>query len=113
MKSYEFETKDGCTVSVEVVGEYRDGEKDIAVHCPCGAGYAEFEETDDADAIMEWLVEQGVEFASVRSFNFNRRYIGSVLIDGELTEAQLLDEAAAWGEEYLAGVAEEFGLAQA
>ena len=112
MKSYEFETKDGYTVSVEVVGEYRNSFcKDIKVFVfGDDEERAFFEETDDADEIMQWLLKQGVEFESVRSFSFNRHYIASVMIDGELTEAQLLDKAAAWDDAYLAGVAEEFGL---
>ena len=95
MREYRFESKNAGTVCVTVTGEYRDHwAKDIDVSCATGDG--EFVECDDADEIMQWLVDEGVEFESDRSMAFNRAYIQSALIDGDRNGAELLDEAAAW-----------------
>ena len=95
--TYRFESKNAGAVEISVTGDYANGCKDIDVSCATGDG--EFVETDDADEIMQWLVDEGVEFESDRSMAFNRAYIQSVLIDGDATEAGLLDDAAAWTEE--------------
>lgn len=97
MKRYEFESANKGTVTIDVYGEYR-GEyiKDIAVTAQ--GVYAEFEECDDADAIMQALVDGGVCFDSLRSAAFNREVIQSALIDRDATVEELADEAATWDE---------------
>lgn len=95
--TYRFESANAGTVEISVTGDYDNGCKDIDA-CFVGGDHS-WLEADDADEIMQWLVDQGVEFESDRSMAFNRAYIQSVLIDGDATEAGLLDEAASWTEE--------------
>lgn len=96
MKRYAFESANMGTVEIDVFGEYRDGyEKDMNV---CHAGNDRDFTTDDADAVMQWLVDEGVEFESDRSMAFNRAVIQSVLIDRDETVEHLLDQAAGWTE---------------
>ena len=106
--TYRFASMNKGTVEVSVVGEYRDSWcKDIDVSYEymdggerTGAGYGmEFEEIDDADIIIQWLVDEGVEFESERSMAFNRMYIQEVLIDQDATAEELLDMAASWTSE--------------
>lgn len=99
---YIFESDGTGTVWVEVVGEYVDGSVDICASHQAGEGGDEwFYECDDADEIMAWLVSQGVEFESRRSMAFNRAYIQHVLIEGDATLDELLDEAAGWTDEQI------------
>lgn len=96
--TYAFESKNMGTVEIRVTGEYRESSaKDIDVFFE--GGDRSWEEIDDADEIMQWLVDSGVEFESDRSMAFNRAYIQSVLIDGDAAELELLDAAAAWTDE--------------
>lgn len=99
--AYRFESKNAGTVEISVTGKYRGSSaKDIDVLFE--GGDRTWEEIDDADEIMQWLVDSGVEFEGDRSMAFNRAYIQSALIDGDATEAELLDEAAAWTEDDIA-----------
>ena len=96
MEKYAFESKNMGTVEIDVFGEYRDSfEKDIDV---CHARNNREFTTDDADEIMQWLVDEGVEFGSDRSMAFNRAVIQSALIDRDDTVERLLDQAAGWTE---------------
>lgn len=97
MKTYKFESANKGTIEVTVTGDYRGNFcKDIDVtYCE---NDATFEECDDADEIMQWLVNEGVQFATPHSAAFNRAYIQQVLIDGDTTENELLDDAANWTE---------------
>lgn len=93
--TYSFETKNHGTVEISVTGEYRDSMcKDIDVSF--GGGSKTFEETDWADDIIQWLVDEGVEFESMRSCAFNLVYIQMVLIEEDITEAALLEKATSW-----------------
>lgn len=93
--TYRFESANKGTIEVSVTGEYRDSlAKDIDVSY--AGGDRSFEECDDVDEIIQWLVDEGVEFESMRSCAFNRAYIASVLIDGDETEQSLLDKAVRW-----------------
>lgn len=105
-RNYSFETANGLTVDVSVYGVYIDGGKDITVLAVSDQhdDSRDFEEVHDADEIMGWLTECGAVFESARSFAFNKRYIESVLIDEDMDEAELLDEAATWSDELLAKV---------
>ena len=96
-KTYAFESASAGTVEVSVTGDYANGCKDIDASFE--GGDRSWEEVDDADEIMQWLVDSGVEFEGDRNMAFNRACIQSVLIDGDATEAGLLDEAASWTEE--------------
>lgn len=91
--TYRFETSKG-TVEISVSGEYDNGCKDVDVSYE-GADRT-FEECDDADEIIQWLVDEGVKFESMRSCAFNKAYIQHVLIEEDATEQQLLNEAAMW-----------------
>ena len=96
--TYRLDSKNAGTVEVIVAGDYRGTTaKDIAVVFSGGDGF--FEEIDDADLVMQWLVDNGVEFESDRSMAFNRDYIQSVLLDGDATEGELLDEVEGWTDE--------------
>ena len=99
-REYKFDDAHGELVWVEVVGEYVDGGVDLSAGHHGGDGNTEwFYECDDADVVIQWLVDEGVEFESDRSMAFNRAYIQHVLIEGDATEAELLDEAACWTDE--------------
>lgn len=82
------------TVSVSVVGEWRDGSKDLQVEV--GDACTTFEEIDggSAEDVIVWLLREGVEFDSTRSMWFNAHYIGEVMLDGTATEGQIVDDAA-------------------
>lgn len=97
LTAYAFESSNAGTVEISVTGDYANGCKDIDA-CFEG-GDRSWEETDDADEIMQWLVDCGVEFEGDRSMAFNRAVIQSVLIDGDATIAGLLAEAVDWTEE--------------
>lgn len=101
-KSYTFTSMNMGDVTVDVVGSYSDGEKDIAVEV--GSNYKEFNEIDggSADDIINWLLEVGVKFESDRSMRFNSYYISSVMIDEDSTEYSLLDMASQWTDEDIA-----------
>lgn len=105
MPSYAFDTKDGYTVEIAVVGSYRDSDaKDIVVcyakDTPSGhvGNDRYFEETDDEAEIFQWLIDEGLEFVSYSSLRFNMNYVGSVLICEEWTEDELLDVATSYNE---------------
>lgn len=102
-KSYKFNSANMGIVNVDVVGLYRDGEKDLVVEV--GAEYHEFSEIDAgaADDIINWLLSLGVEFESDRSMKFSSWYISSVMLDEDLTEEQLIDMADKWTDEEIAG----------
>lgn len=93
-KTYRFESVNMGTVSVSVVGEWRDGSKDLQVEV--GDSCTEFDEIDggSAEDVIMWLLREGVEFESTRSMWYNSHYIGEVMLDGAATEAQILDDAA-------------------
>lgn len=104
LKKYQFTTNNNqVTVTIETVGEYRDTyEKDIDVHYFGGydkSSETYFEETDNADAIMQWLIDQGLKFASWKSLYFNLHYIQSVMIDGDTTLDALSDRVASMSDE--------------
>ena len=102
---YKFESANKGVVEVNVTGEYDGICKDIdvsyAMDTPEGhiGNDASFVETDDAEEIIDWLLAEGVEFESRRSMAFNKAYIQNVMIERDMTESQLLDEAAAWTDE--------------
>ncbi|MEG0323791.1 MAG: hypothetical protein RR619_07325 [Raoultibacter sp.] len=99
---YEFVSANKGTVTVDVTGEYRDRCKDLAVEVD--GAYKEFDEIDggSADDVINWIVREGVEFEGTRSMWFNAHYIASVMLDGDATEQEILDEAAAMTEQGLA-----------
>lgn len=45
--------------------------------------------------MITWLLREGVEFESLRSMWYNCHYIASVMLDGDATEMQMLNAAAA------------------
>lgn len=92
-KTYVFKARN-ATVEISATGDYVNGCKDI--DASFDGGDRSWEEVDDADEIIQWLVDCGVGFESDRSMAFNRAYVQHVLIEGDATEAELLDEAAAW-----------------
>lgn len=93
--TYSFESANKGTIEITVSGEYRDHfAKDIDV--AYNGNSRSFEECDDADEIIQWLVDEGVRFESMRSCAFNRAYIQNVLIERDMTERELLDRAAMW-----------------
>lgn len=96
MKEYRFDSVNSGTVTITVTGEYRDGCKDVSVEVEGTGAYREFEDVDggSADEMFQWLLDKGVEFESNRSLWFNVHYVASVLLDGDATEGQLLDQAA-------------------
>lgn len=104
---YSFESANKGTVEVSVTGEYDGACKDIevcyAADTPEGhiGNDASFEETDDAEDVIGWLVSEGVEFESRRSMAFSRDYIQHVMIERDMTERELLDEAASWTDEQI------------
>lgn len=100
---YVFTSKNKGDVTVSVSGHYVDGCVDIDVQVE-GGDYKEFCDIDagGVDEIFEWLIESGVEFESVRSMWLSWHYVESVMIDRDVTEAQLLDKAASISEEQLA-----------
>lgn len=101
-KHYEFESANMGTVTVDVTGEWRDGCKDLSVDVD-GKAYKDFDEIDggSAEDVISWLVREGVEFESLRSMWFNMSYIGSVMLDGDATKDDILDRAAAMGDDEL------------
>jgi hypothetical protein len=92
-KTYVFKARN-ATVEISATGDYANGCKDI--DASFDGGDRSWEEVDDADEIIQWLVDCGVEFESDRSMAFNRAYVQHVLIEGDATEAELLYEATAW-----------------
>ena len=102
MKRYEFCAKDGSTIEVEVIGEYRTGEKDLYARIYNDEREVSNEfEAAMADEIMEWLLENGVKFESRRSAAFNHEVIDQVLIYNEATVDELLSECANWTDEQI------------
>ena len=102
VRKYAFESANMGTVEFHVDGEWVGGGKDVSVMV--GTLCREFADIDGGgvDEIFQWLVDSGVEFESDRSLWFNHQYVASVMIDGDATQAQLLDEAATKSAEYLA-----------
>lgn len=100
-ESYAFETANKGTVTITITGECWDGTHDVEVEV---ADECEvFCETDDADAILEWLARQGVEFESKRSAVFNQMYIQSVMLDGDGTLDALVAEVGAMTDDEING----------
>ena len=94
MKKYAFETANMGTCEISVSGEWTDGTKNLDV--TCGDLYNEFTEVDggSAEEVFVWLMDNDVEFESKRSLYFNVSYVASVMLDGDETEASLLDRVA-------------------
>lgn len=94
MKKYAFRTANMGTCEISVSGEWTNGTKDLDV--TCGDLYHEFKEMDggSAEEMFAWLMDNGVEFESKRSLYFNVSYVASVMLDGDETEASLLDGVA-------------------
>lgn len=92
--TYAFETVNMDTCEISVSGHYAGRSVDLDV-C-CGDLSRTFDEIDggSVEDIFAWLMDEGVEFDSKRSLWFNAHYVTSVMLDGDVTEGELLDEAA-------------------
>jgi hypothetical protein len=104
MKSYTFVSKNLGDIRFDVLGKYRDGSKDIAVNIDEKNLEEVFEEMDggSVEEIFQWLVENGVEFESDRSFYVNVNVVASVMLDSDDTFDNILNRAAKMTEEELA-----------
>lgn len=98
-KTYVFKARN-ATVEISATGDYANGCKDI--DASFDGGDRSWEETDDADEIIQWLVDEGVEFESDRSMAFNRAYIQHVLIDGDADQWEVMDMSERWTDEDVA-----------
>ena len=102
MRKYQFDSANQGTVSIEVTGEYRDGfEKDFAIIADAWDEYVEISECDDADEVMQVIVDGGVEFDSMRSCAFNRMVIQACMITGDSTVDDCLDYIASKDDDFI------------
>lgn len=106
---YKFETKNMGTAEIWVCGEYRD---EYAKDFDAIVGDIEknFEEIDDGEIIIGWMLDNGVEFESDKSMCFNAFYVTEVMAIREMTEEQALDEAAKWTDGYVKQKSESIRL---
>ena len=97
IRQYEFESANMGDVEFNVSGEYHNGECDIDVCISKTNAYREWDELDSEGVteIFEWLISEGVEFASTRALWLNVHYVASVMVDADSTESEVLDAAAA------------------
>lgn len=94
-KHYSFEAANG-TVTIDVVGEYRDGSKDIAIEF--NGEYAELEEIDAYDDVLDWLLAHGAKLANATAVYFAAQYIERAMIDGTADAADIAAMADEKGE---------------
>ena len=93
MKKYQFETANMGTCTIEIVGDYVDGCKDLAVEC--GNLYREFDEIDGGgvEEIFTWLIKEGVAFERPQSLWANCCIVASVMLDRDSTIIETVDMA--------------------